>query len=176
MERLCRYGARGALALERLSGAEDGRIAYRMKRPLPDGTTQPFFTGAGAAAASGVPGAPTQAQPDPLPRRLCSGREGAAIAAPAGPGGAGARAGEPVAGSAGEEPKQVRRPRLDWARLLHLTFSVDVFCCPKWEGRRRVLAYLTSRQAVRSILEHLGLASQPPRLVPARGPPQSAWC
>ncbi|HYO54902.1 transposase [Archangium sp.] len=45
VERLCRYGARGALALERLSRAEDGRIAYRMKRPLPDGTTHLFFTG-----------------------------------------------------------------------------------------------------------------------------------
>jgi hypothetical protein len=34
LERLCRYGARGALApaMERLSRAEDGRIAYRMKR------------------------------------------------------------------------------------------------------------------------------------------------
>ncbi|WP_140797056.1 transposase [Myxococcus xanthus] len=39
LERRCRYGARGALALERLSRAEDGRIASRMKRPLPDGTT-----------------------------------------------------------------------------------------------------------------------------------------
>jgi hypothetical protein len=45
LERLCRYGARGALALERLSRAEDGRIAYRMKRPLPDGTTHLIFTG-----------------------------------------------------------------------------------------------------------------------------------
>jgi hypothetical protein len=38
LERRCRYGARGALALERLSRTEDGRIASRMKRPLPDGT------------------------------------------------------------------------------------------------------------------------------------------
>jgi hypothetical protein len=45
LERLCRYGARGALALERLSRAEDGRIAYRMKRPLPNGTTHLLFTG-----------------------------------------------------------------------------------------------------------------------------------
>ncbi|MFY0528755.1 transposase [Archangium gephyra] len=44
LERLCPYGARGALALERLSRAEDGRIAYRMKRPLPDGTTHLLFT------------------------------------------------------------------------------------------------------------------------------------
>jgi hypothetical protein len=45
LERLCRHGARGALALERLSRMEDGRLAYRMKRPLPDGTTRLFFTG-----------------------------------------------------------------------------------------------------------------------------------
>jgi len=44
LERLCRYGARGALALERLSRTEDGRITYRVKRPLPDGTTHLFFT------------------------------------------------------------------------------------------------------------------------------------
>jgi hypothetical protein len=35
LEQLCRYGARGALALERLSRAEDGRIAYQMKRRCP---------------------------------------------------------------------------------------------------------------------------------------------
>ncbi|MFY0582327.1 CVNH domain-containing protein [Cystobacter fuscus] len=45
LERPGRSGARGALALERLSRAEDGRITYRMKRPLPDGTTHLLFTG-----------------------------------------------------------------------------------------------------------------------------------
>ncbi|GEL72608.1 transposase [Myxococcus virescens] len=45
LERLCRDGARGALALERLSRMEDGRLAYRMTHPLPDGTTLLFFTG-----------------------------------------------------------------------------------------------------------------------------------
>ncbi|HYH97287.1 MAG TPA: transposase [Hyalangium sp.] len=44
LERLCRYGARGALALEPLSRAEDGRITSRIKRPLPDGTTHLYFT------------------------------------------------------------------------------------------------------------------------------------
>jgi len=46
-------------ALERLSRAEDGRIAYRMKRPLPDGTTHLLFPGLQGAeeaedAASGL--------------------------------------------------------------------------------------------------------------------------
>ncbi|MCI0572034.1 MAG: transposase, partial [Myxococcaceae bacterium] len=44
LERLCRYGARGALALERFEEAKDGRIAYRMKRPMPNGTTHLLFT------------------------------------------------------------------------------------------------------------------------------------
>ncbi|WP_240359178.1 transposase [Pyxidicoccus trucidator] len=39
LERLCRYGARGALALERLTRLEDGRLSYRTKLPLPDGTS-----------------------------------------------------------------------------------------------------------------------------------------
>ena len=63
LEQLCRYGAcaarpplaserssrprrlRGAIALSRLSNLGDGRVAYRMKRPLPDGRTQLVLTG-----------------------------------------------------------------------------------------------------------------------------------
>ncbi|WP_376764344.1 transposase [Archangium violaceum] len=45
VERLCRYGARGRWRLEWLLRAQDGRIAWRMQRPLPDDTTHLFFTG-----------------------------------------------------------------------------------------------------------------------------------
>ncbi|HSP77502.1 MAG TPA: transposase [Myxococcaceae bacterium] len=44
LERLCRYGARGPLALERLSWREDGRLSYRLKRPAPDGSTHLVLT------------------------------------------------------------------------------------------------------------------------------------
>ncbi|ADO75487.1 uncharacterized protein STAUR_7732 [Stigmatella aurantiaca DW4/3-1] len=47
-----------------------------------------------------------------------------------------------------------------------------VFACPHCGGRRKVLAEVTTSQAVRSILQHWGLPSQPGRLSPARGPPQ----
>jgi hypothetical protein len=82
LERLCRYGARGALALARLSRAEDGRIAYRMKRPLPDGTTHLLFTGLELLrrVASLVPGA--SGKPHEVPRRLRSRRQTATISAP----------------------------------------------------------------------------------------------
>ncbi len=39
LQRLCAYGARGALSLERLSALPDGRLAYRMKRPSATGQT-----------------------------------------------------------------------------------------------------------------------------------------
>jgi hypothetical protein len=72
-------------------------------------------------------------------------------------------------------PKKERMPRVDWAKLLRRTFALDIFVCARCGGRRRVLAYLTARGAVRSILEHLGLAWQPPRRAPAQGPPQRSW-
>ena len=40
LERLCRYGARPAFAQERLAWTDDGRIAYRLERPWPDGRTE----------------------------------------------------------------------------------------------------------------------------------------
>ncbi|WP_164018927.1 transposase [Pyxidicoccus trucidator] len=43
LERLCRYGGRRA-GVGAFSRAEDGRIAWRLTRPLPDGTTHLCFT------------------------------------------------------------------------------------------------------------------------------------
>ena len=40
LERLCRYGTRPAFAQERLAWTADGQIAYRLKRPWPDGRTE----------------------------------------------------------------------------------------------------------------------------------------
>ena len=40
LRRLCAYGARGPLSLERLSWLPDGRMAYRMKRPAASGQTE----------------------------------------------------------------------------------------------------------------------------------------
>jgi hypothetical protein len=53
---------------------------------------------------------------------------------------------------------------------------VDVFCCLKCAGRRRVLAWLTQGAVLRRILRHLHLPELPPPLAPARRPPQQALC
>jgi hypothetical protein len=62
------------------------------------------------------------------------------------------------------------QPRVDWARLLRRSFSVDVLECPKCHGRLRFVAVLTEREAARSILAHLGLPTEPPPVARARDP------
>jgi hypothetical protein len=44
LERLCGYGARGPLTLERLSRREDGTLEYQLKRPLAGGATTLVMT------------------------------------------------------------------------------------------------------------------------------------
>jgi hypothetical protein len=62
------------------------------------------------------------------------------------------------------------QPRVDWATLLQRSFSVDVMECPKCRGRLRMIAVITERDAVRRILAHLGLPTDPPPLARARDP------
>jgi hypothetical protein len=173
LERLCRYGARGALALERLSRAEDSRIAYRMKRPLPDGTTHLFFTGlellrrvaslvppprANLTRFHGVFAPGAKLRPFLLPQ---AGAEETSVAPQA---------------AASKEPMKQKTPRVNWAELLRRTFAIDVFACVRCGGRRRVLAYVNEAGGVRAILEHLGLPTAGARLAPARAPLQAACC
>ncbi|WNG22357.1 ATP-dependent helicase HrpA [Cystobacter fuscus] len=69
-----------------------------------------------------------------------------------------------------------KTPRGDQAELLSRTFALDVFACARCGGRRKELADVTAPAGVRSIVEHLGLATQALKRAPARGPPQQAWC
>lgn len=59
--------------------------------------------------------------------------------------------------------------RLRWAGLMKRTFEVDVLRC-ECGGERRVIACITEPTAVRAILEHLGLWSEPAVSVPSRAP------
>ena len=67
-----------------------------------------------------------------------------------------------------EKPK---RPRIDWATLLHRTFACDVWKCP-CGGQRRVLALVTNRRTAETMLSNMGLLHSWPKLPTAQGPPQ----
>jgi hypothetical protein len=176
LERLCRYGARGALALERFEEGEGDTLLYRMKRAMPDEATHLRFTGLellrrmaalvppprrNLVRFHGVVAPGARLRPSLVP----------AAAAPPVEESAGAAAGEGQGRRAAS-----RTPRLDWAGLLKRTFKQDVLACARCGGRRRVVAYLTHGPVTRQVLEHLELPADVPPLAPARGPPQPDFC
>lgn len=169
LERLCRYGSRGPVALERLSVRDDGRYEYRTKRGptlvltaqqlvkrlvalLPaKGRHLTCFHGVfapNAALRSVVTPSPTQQEH--LPAKL------------------------KTSGShKSDGPERPRFPRLDWATLQQRTFGVDVWTC-RCGGRRKVLAVITSRRMAQEQLRNLGLLEPRPPPPAAQGPPQLA--
>ncbi len=63
--------------------------------------------------------------------------------------------------------------RLRWAQLLSRVYELDPLRCPGCNGTLRILAFLTDPSVVQGILRHLALPHRPPRLAPARAPPQA---
>jgi hypothetical protein len=167
LERLCRYGARGPLAQDRLSARDDGKLEYRLTKPLPGGATTLVVTPVQllkrlvAVMAKprfhltrffGVFAPASSARAQVVPGRQETSATPASVAAQL-----------PL----DLAPIPPPPPRLDWAALLRRTWGFDVFACP-CGGRRRVLAFVTSPQVASLIL---GPPSPPPRLQPT-GPPQ----
>ncbi|MFY0570051.1 transposase [Archangium lansingense] len=152
-----------------MSRAQDGRIAWQMKRPLLDGTTHLFFTGLELLCrlASLVP--PPRANLTRFHGVFAPGAKLRPFLVPQ----AGAKP-EPEKESPSfaakvEEPKKERTPRLDQAGLLRRTFALDVFSCVRCGGRRQMLAYLKAPEGVRAILAHLELPTRPAQRAPAAG-------
>jgi ribosomal protein S27E len=157
--RLCRYGARGPIAESRLSRREDGRYAYGTKRGVtlvmtaaqlvrrllwlipPKGLHLTNFHGLLA------PHAAERARVMPKPRL-----QQLALPLPV-----------PV--------KKPRRPRIDWATLLHRTFGCEVWKCG-CGGQRRVVALVANRRTAEQMLRNMGLLHPWPPLPAAQGPPQ----
>ncbi len=185
---LCGYGARPPFSQERLSALPDGRLTYRLKRPLGDGRQAVILRPteflrrlatlvppprAHLVRYHGVfaPASGWRSQVIP-PLLECS-----PSAAPY----ASARHSEDPAPAATGTPAsdqaiaKIQHPenasRIPWAELLMRVFREHVLACP-CGGRRVVLAYLTQPGPVKAILDHLGLPSTGPRL--ATRPPASS--
>ena len=169
---LCGYGARPPLTQDRLSALPDGRLAYRLKRPLADGREvlllQPLELlrrlatlvpppRAHLVRYHGVFGPASAWREEVIPSSSAS--LPATDAGPLEP--------RPAA-----EPAAKDRPvasRIPWAELLLRVFREDVLRCP-CGGRRKVVTFITERKVVQGILEHLGLPTTGPPIAPARAP------
>jgi len=129
--------------------------------------------------ASVIPGSP-RLPSDALPDSLQPAGQRAAPATPASlPEFESMAAGQPA--DPVEPPQEPLRPprhgppgtprRLSWAELMRRVFAVDVLKCPDCGGRMRILAALHDPDAVRAILESLGLPSRAPPNLPAQPTP-----
>ena len=158
LERLIRYTARGAVALERLEQDANGVLMYRFNRPWSDSTT-------------GITWSPLElleklAALVPLPRAHLvryagclaphSKLRAAIVPTPR------------QQGVDGEETK-TGTPYWHWARLLGRVFDLAMATCTLCRrGSLRIIAAITQESVITRILRHLKLASVPPPIAPAR--------
>ncbi|HEY5284670.1 MAG TPA: transposase [Polyangia bacterium] len=183
LEHLCRYLARPPIANDRLQELPDGRLALRFKQAWRDGTSHVAFTPnelieklipliprprAHLVRYHGIlgPAAKDREKVVPTPSALPAPDKVRAEAA-----------GDDKVGT-GESraidiSKIARGSRLPWALLLKRVFMTDALTCPKCQGRMKILAAITKPEAIRKILEHLGIPSEAPPRTAARPPPQA---
>lgn len=126
-----------------------------MKRLLPDGTTHLLFTGlellrrveslvppprTNLTKFHGVFAPGAKLRPFLVPPTWEAGEEEQQQ-----------QEGNPSLAPGVEELKKRRTPPLEWAGLQRRSLALDIFACAHCGGRRRVLAWLKARQAVRSM-------------------------
>ena len=173
LERLCRYILRPPIANDRLRELPDGRYQLRLKRPWSDGTTHLVFAGVEFLARLAALVPPPRVHlvryhgvfaphaklreavvPEPEPASSCG--EGSH------PGPATSR-----------DAENKRQRRLSWAKLMARVFELDVLQCPRCQSRMQVIAFITRPDAIRAILQSIGLATAPPQRVRASLPEQA---
>jgi hypothetical protein len=192
LERLLRYCARPAFALERLRELDAEHRVYERVKPGPCDSVRWMLTPLKrferlAALIPpprrprhryyGVlaPNAPLRAQVTALagvperptaPLVTATETETEPIAAPITAPGASSDSEEQA-----EEAPLRRATGYVWALLLTRIDEVFPLVCPRCGGEMRIIAFITDAGAVRDILTHLGEPTSPPRLMPARAPP-----
>jgi hypothetical protein len=182
---LVRYTCRPPIATERLSLLEDGRVAYKLRRPFSDGTWRVVFSPltfieklsalvpwprANLLTYHGVLAGASHLRPKIVPRTRPRPTKAATLFAPLLEEDEAKRPKSPLPVKPQVVPLDSRR--YSWAQLMLRVFEIDVLRCP-CGARREVIATITDPPVVRKILEHLGLDTDPPRRAPARPPPQT---
>jgi hypothetical protein len=164
LEKVCRYIARPAIALDRLTVNAQGQVVYSLKKPYNDGTTHIVMTKLEfmERLAALVPRPKVHLAryhgvlaPHYKYRKLIV----------------------PNPPLPKIEPKQPHEPapkgRIRWARLLSRVFNINMEICSECGGSVKIIAAIEDPAVIRKILDHLGLLNRPPTIHAARGPPQA---
>ena len=171
LERLCRYLVRPPVAEDRLSFGPNGSVLVRLRTPWRDGTSH--------IALQSLELLEKLAALIPRPYVNLIVYHGV-LAPNAKWRGEVVDFGRPQVekASSASTPKKVGvLQNRTWAELMRRGLDVDALECPDCGGRLRFVAAILLSSAIRRILGHLGLPSEPVELAPARAPPEldDAW-
>jgi hypothetical protein len=178
LERLLRYCARPIFASERLQWIEkDQRLVYRLPKPMPGGQTVLYLTPLEFLDKLAVL--------IPPPRKHRHRYHG--VLAPNAPlrQAVTAYAGLPINAEvattdqvpvAEKDPAEAEsKPSFHaaslWAMLIARIYEVFPLVCPQCGGELKIVAFLTEVDPIQRILLHIGEPATPPRIAPARAPP-----
>jgi hypothetical protein len=172
-ERLCRYIARPAVAVPRLSLSSTGKVLYTLKTPYRDGTTQVAFEPVDfmARLAALVPkprGNLTRFHGVLAPNHRWRG-----LVTPAKRGKSAMRPSDSDVVSLFK-----RHAAMTWAQRLKRVFNIDIEVCGRCGGSAKVIACIEDQDVIDQILAHLREKEQdaPPRpllVPPTRAPPET---
>jgi len=175
LERLLRYCARPAFALERLREIDARHLVYESVKPGPKGSVCLMLTPMqlldGLAALIPPPRRHRHrtygvlAPIAPLRAAVTALAQPAKVAAAPAP----VEAIPPDA--APTAPMHRQAARYVWALPLARIYEVLPLTCPQCGGAMRIIAFITEAAVIQAILGHLGEPPQPRRLRPARRPP-----
>ena len=164
-ERRCRYFVRPAVSNARLALTEDGRIRLELKTRYGDGTTHFIFDPMTFLARLAALVPPPRAHVVVYHGVLASAASVRRHIVPSGAPESGPSE-QPGLESGSCIPTRTRN--FTWAELMKRVFLIDVLRCP-CGGSRRLIAIITTADAILPILRCLGLAES----AGPRGPPVS---
>jgi hypothetical protein len=177
LENLCRYVARPAVATERLSILPDGRVAYQLRHRWRNGATHVIFEPLDLVAKlaalvppprfnlvryHGILGPASRWRIHIVP--FDSGETGC-VHRPAGKSGKRKKGRDEEGG--GKLKNNCHPRNYSWSELMLRVFELDVLKCPECGGRMRILCAVNPPDAIRKIIDCLGLPSRPPPVFPA---------
>jgi hypothetical protein len=148
------------ISADRLALRPDGRVEYKFRKPDPTGRTSWVTDGSTWCRRLATMLPPRRGHTARFHGVLSSAHRWRADVVPASP----ADAPRPTTA-------MTLATRLDWATLLRRVWGPDVTACPRCAQPLTILAFITKPDVTATILDHLGLASTPLTIAPARAPP-----
>jgi len=170
-EHLCRYIARPAVAVPRLSLSATGKVVYTLKTPYRDGTTQVAFDPVDFIARLAALAPKPRVNLTRYHGVLAPNHRWRGLVTPA-------RRGKGIKSISNAEVRTSaeRHAAMTWAQRLKRVFNIDIRVCARCGGPARVIACIEDQDVIDRILDHLRQKEQEtparPLLVPpTRAPP-----